>query len=213
DVTDATESNFGVHVEMDSGRIAVSSYLETVDGTAGYGSVYIYSYSGDPTQEGGWSLEDTVWNDGLDSNYHSLFESKFNFGYSISLNGDRLYVTAGYSGAWTEGVFVYDRDTSGTWGLYASYKLHANYLHTTSFEENNLVVRGSGDTIALYSEDAAETVFILDISSTSAFSPLYTLSLADTTEGGIASLAYSSDTIVIGTANNYAMIYSVSTAG
>ncbi|GIQ80716.1 hypothetical protein KIPB_002616, partial [Kipferlia bialata] len=212
DVTDATESNFGVHVEMDSGRIAVSSYLETTDGTVQFGSVYVYSYSGDPTQVGGWDLEDTLWDDVTLFNRAAFFD-KFHFGYSICLSADTLYVTTGYTGGWADNLTVYDRESNGTWTRYAGYQIVAKTVATSSFSRFNLVVRGSGDTVSLYSEDDTDNVYTLDISSTSDLDHLDTLSLADTTEGGIASLAYSSDTIVIGTANNYAMIYSVSTAG
>ena len=138
----------GYSVSLDGDRLAVGAYGDdgTSNGTTNGGAVYIFKRTGST-----WSLERKI-EDGSDG-FNSLDAGDF-FGYSVSLNGDRLAVGSRYddgsanskgnSGA----VYIFKR-TATTWSL--ERKIEAGVNNLTSLDtsdEFGYSVSLNGDRLA-----------------------------------------------------------------
>ena len=98
DVTLDTSDSFGSAVSLDGNRLAVGSYLDSGNGNSvtNSGAVYLFSFS--DSEFSGGTLEATLGNGyttGKDINLTQLTTND-QFGYSLSLDGNRLAVGANY---------------------------------------------------------------------------------------------------------------------
>ena len=103
---------FGYSVSLDGDRLAVGAYGDVGHSGDATGAVYIFKRTGTT-----WHLEQEISDQ--ETGFDVLWSSDY-FGYSVSLDGNRLavgaYLDYGHSGDSTGAVYVFKR-TGTTWAL------------------------------------------------------------------------------------------------